>query len=294
MTPSPSRSLLKRAVLGVVVLALATTGTVAAAPAKSKPQPPARTYYVSVGTSLASGVQPIGDPNNLYRTTDGYAEQLLAIAQATMPKLKLVKLGCPGETTTTMMKGGICSYPHGSQLDEAVAFLHAHRSKVAFITIDMGANDFACQEPQCLADGVAMIQANLPKILDRLRKAAGPETPIVGMTLHNPFLGMWLTGPDGQVFARMSATQMMGPVNALLRGIFLAGGADVADVETAFSSNDFDTMVELPGPVTVPLNVARICMWTWVCAPPPLGPNNHPNASGYGVMARAFAWQLGF
>jgi hypothetical protein len=57
----------------------------------------------------------------------------------------------------------------------------------------------------------------------------------------------------------------------------------------AFSSNDFTTQVELPGAGTVPLNVARICTWTWVCLPPPLGPNNHPNAVGYGAIGGAFA-----
>jgi hypothetical protein len=82
-------------------------------------------------------------------------------------------------------------------------------------------------------------------------------------------------------------------VNALLRGIFVASGDGVADIETAFSSNDFTTTVDLPGAGTVPLNVARICMWTWVCAPAPLGPDNHANADGYAVIARAFADALG-
>ena len=61
----------------------------------------------------------------------------------------------------------------------------------------------------------------------------------------------------------------------------------------AFSSDDFATQVPLPGFGTVPLNVARICQWTWVCAPPPLGPNNHANAAGYGVIAATFAAELG-
>jgi hypothetical protein len=84
----------------------------------------------------------------------------------------------------------------------------------------------------------------------------------------------------------------MGPVNGLLRAIFEAAGAAVADVEGAFSSYDFETLVELPGIGSVPLNVARICVWTWVCVPPPLGSENHANATGYGVIAEAFADQL--
>ena len=90
-------------------------------------------------------MQPTGDPANFSRTNEESAEQLLDIARVASPRLWLVKLGCPGETTVTMIAGGICSYDHGSQLDEAVAFLRAHRSFVAFVTIDIGANDFPCQ-----------------------------------------------------------------------------------------------------------------------------------------------------
>jgi hypothetical protein len=108
------------------------------------------------------------------------------------------------------------------------------------------------------------------------------------MTIYNPFLAAWLMGPDGQAYAQFSATSLLGPVNALLTGIYLASGADVADIEAAFSSNDFTTLVDI-GFGLIPLNVANICMWTWVCAPAPLGPDNHANAAGYGVIARAFA-----
>jgi lysophospholipase L1-like esterase len=282
---------LRHAGLATLLLIFATTGTASAADGSSLDN--AKVYYVSVGDSLAAGVQPIGDPTDLYRTNAGYAEQLLAIARRDTPKLELIKLGCPGETTATMIAGGICSYPHGSQLDEAIAFLHAHRSKVAFITIDIGANDFPCQEAQCIPAGVTSISTNLPSILVALRNAAGPDVPIVGMTIYNPFLAAWLLGPDGQDYARLSATLLMGPVNALLRGLYQGADVGVADIETAFSSNDFDTLVELPGAGMVPLNVAKICVWTWVCAPPPLGPDNHPNAAGYGAIAGAFAITLG-
>jgi len=278
------------ALLAGSFLLLATASTTLAAGGSSGGH--AKLYYVSVGDSLAASVQPIGDPANLYRTNQGYAEQLLGIAQASSPKLSLVKLGCPGETTTTMIHGGICSYENGSQLDEAVAFLKAHRDFVAFITIDIGPNDFSCYDPACVPAGVSSISTNLPFILAALRDAAGPGVPIVGMTIYNPFLAAWLLGPDGQAYAQYSATELIGPVNALLSGIYRASGAGVADIETAFSSNDFTTQVDIGfGPI--PLNVARICMWTWVCAPAPYGPDNHANSTGYGVIARAFADALG-
>jgi lysophospholipase L1-like esterase len=273
-----------------ILLLVTTTGVALAAPGSSGEH--AKLYYVSLGDSLAAGVQPIGDPTDLYRTADGYAEQLRTIGQARWEKLSLVKLGCPGETTTTMIDGGICEYSHGSQLDEAVAFLEAHHQLVAFVTIDIGANDFPCQTTECLPAGFAAIQSNLPVILSRLRAAAGPDVPIVGMSLYNPFLGAWLLGPDGQAFA-LASSQLLGAVNAVLGTIFGAADVPVADVAGAFSSNDFETLVALPGVGEVPINVAKICLWTWVCAAPPLGPDNHANATGYGVIAGAFADALG-
>lgn len=282
--------ILRASLMGLVLL-VASAGSAFAGSGSSLDK--AKLYYVSMGDSLAASVQPIGDPADLYRTNEGYAEQLLVKARARSPKLSLVKIGCPGESTGTMIRGGICTYSHGSQLDEAVAFLKAHRPFVAFVTIDIGANDFPCQEAQCVPDGVAAIQANLPTILAALREAAGPGVPIVGMTLYNPFLAAWLLGPDGQTFAQLSQQQVSGPVNGLLRAIYGGSGAAVADVEGAFSSNDFATIVSLPGVGDVPINVARICQWTWACVPPPLGPDNHANAEGYGVIAGSFAQALG-
>ncbi|HEX5148597.1 MAG TPA: SGNH/GDSL hydrolase family protein [Candidatus Limnocylindrales bacterium] len=250
-------------------------------------------YYLSLGDSLAVGVQPTGDPADLWRTDDGYADQLYGIAKAWYPNLTLVKLGCPGETTWTMVDGGICTYDHGSQLAEAVAFLHAHQKFVAFVSIDIGVNDFPCQTGlACVPPGVATISANLPRIVGALRDAAGPETVIVGATMYDPFLGYWLSGPEGQAFAQLSVSGAIVPLNQLLTGIYGAAGMPVADVEGAFSTTDFTTMVPMPPVGLVPLNVARICQWTWICAPAPLGPDNHANAAGYHAIAEAFATVL--
>jgi hypothetical protein len=59
-------------------------------------------------------------------------------------------------------------------------------------------------------------------------------------------------------------------------------------VFSAFHSADFTDQVTLPGIGTVPRNVAIICQWTWECAPPPRGPNEHANVIGYGVIALTF------
>jgi lysophospholipase L1-like esterase len=228
----------------------------------------------------------------LVRTDEGYADQLHALALRELPGLRLVKLGCPSESTTTMIQGGLCDYPLGSQLDEAVAFLERHRRSVAMVTLDIGFNDFPGQDLGVVPVGMASVRENLPVILDRLREAAGPSIPIAGMTMYDPFLGMWLSGSLGRAAAQLSVTKAIGPINEMLRHIYGAAGCEVADVEGAFATLDFSTQVELDGFGRLPLNVTRIAEWTWTVAPPPAGPDFHANAAGYREIAAAFAGVL--
>ncbi len=248
-----------------------------------------RRFYLSLGDSLSTGVQPTGAPERMYRTEDGYADQFDAMARVRIPRLETVKLGCPGESTTTMIEGGLASYPAGAQLDEAVSFLRAHRGEVAFVTIDIGSNDFLAHELEAVPAGLASIAANLPSILDRLRDAAGPDTPMAGMTMYDPFLPRWLLGPEGREEARKSVWDAVVPINEFFVASYRAAGLPCADVEGSFATKDFDTQVELPGVGQVPLNVARVCQWTWAGTPPPLGPDVHANREGYRVIAKAFA-----
>jgi hypothetical protein len=55
-----------------------------------------------------------------------------------------------------------------------------------------------------------------------------------------------------------------------------------------FDTADFTPLVPLSPTVKVPLNVARICQWTWMCAPAPRGPDIHANATGYREIAATF------
>src|SRR5262249_46072440 len=104
-------------------------------------------YYLSLGDSYAQGYQPIGGPPSplgFPGYNQGYADQLLKLVRNRYDHLQLVKLGCGGETTTTMIAGTPWCGPKitpGSQLAQATAFLEAHRGEVAFVTIDIGGND---------------------------------------------------------------------------------------------------------------------------------------------------------
>ncbi len=255
-------------------------------------------YYVSLGDSLSQGVQP--DPGGTgVRTSDGYADQLHTALRRRDPGLKLVKLGCPGETTSTMIKGGLCRYAGGSQLAAAAGFLRAHVGQVTLITIDIGSNDLTayvadCQTSSsfgefaaCLRASVPPALANLAKILTTLLGAAGTQVRIIGMTYYDPMLAQWTQGPTGQAQARESE-EVVQTYGQMLAGVYTKYGARVADVFGAFHSTDFSGSVTLPGIGTIPPNVADICRWTWECAPAPRGPNVHADTAGYQVIAQAF------
>jgi lysophospholipase L1-like esterase len=248
-------------------------------------------YYVALGSSLAVGIQPDAHGMN-QRTHEGYADQLSRLLRLTRPRLQLVKLGCPGETSATLIRGGLCPYaaPAGSQLEAAAAFLEAHRGAVTLVTLDIGANDLlpcanvttgALNQP-CIAAAFRSLARDLPFILAMLREAAGPGVPIVALNYYNPVVAAWLLGPAGQAAARASAA-LVDAFNALLEGLYAANRVPVGDVARAFHADDFRRVPALD----VPVNVALVCQLTWMCAPSPQGPNIHANTSGYFVMALA-------
>ena len=130
----------------------------------------------------------------------------------------LVKMGCAGETTSTMINGGICRYPGGSQLAAADAFLHAHRGRVLLVTIDIGANDpehcggrpsFG-QLAECAVKDIPAAVTHLTTIMARLTAAAGPGVRVVGMNYYLPALAEWRNGLPGHLLAwtaeRLTAT----------------------------------------------------------------------------------------
>lgn len=253
-------------------------------------------YYLSLGDSLAQGIQP-GPTGRNGPTTQGYPDQLAGMLSSGIPDLHLVKLGCSGETTYTMIRGGTCHYPAGSQLAQAVRFLRHHRGSVALITIDIGANDpNSCVLHQpissmfgCLSSRIKQTQRNAQKILRKLRTAAGPKVLIVGMTYYVPELGLWQNGQAGKALAILTEGFAAG-VNQLLVMRYHRFGDRVANVFGAFRSTVFKASGHQDADSKIPPNVATICALTWMCAPKPRGRNEHPNAAGYHVIALAF-WQ---
>ncbi len=253
-------------------------------------QAAAAPYYLALGDSLAIGIQP--SPTGDVPTNKGYVDDLFAVYRTRVQGLRLAKLGCSGETTTTMIQGGVCSYAAGSQLAAAVSFLQTHR--VAFVTLDIGANDIdhcitlAGINETCVTAGLTAVTTNLPEILAELRTAAGPATPIFAMNYYDPFLAAWTFGTAGQQLA-IASLQVTTGLNNILQGAYAAFAVPVANVAGAYRIHDF-TIVPI---VNLPLNVFLELSWTWIGAPPPLGPDIHPNTVGYGVIAGAFVKKIG-
>ena len=247
-------------------------------------------WYLAMGDSLAAGYQPgQGDDR-----TGGYVGGVLDAVRTDTAKTKLVNVACSGETVVTMVDGGRCPYAEGTQLAQAVEFLHAHRRTTRLVTIDIGANDVqrcVSRSPLgidlvCVRQGLGDVQRLLPQVLAQLH-AAAPGARIIVVNYYNPFLAAYLTGESGQALAQQSMA-LQATLNAILAGSAASVGAEVADVATAFRSTD-TTPVTVPAlGGTVPTNVATICAWTWMCS---LG-DIHANDAGYAVMAGAVAARL--
>ncbi len=281
---------LRLSILAVLCAAITAPAATLTSTARAGDSP--TTYYLSLGDSLAASGQPNGD------LTHGYAEQLYASLVAGEPKLRLVKLGCGGESSVSMRFGSqdptvvaSCAtpggykdlYPKGTQLAEAVSFLQAHKDKVALVTIGIGAGDLQRLDPQgnlvtCLLEPAgcatqqARLAANLGVILADLRAAAGPAVPIVGMTYYDVFAPLWFTDPATALFVGGRVDDF----NAVLDSTYATAGDPVADVAGTFENGIY------------PDSALNVCAWTWFCS---LG-DVHPNTAGYGEIAQAFEQAL--
>ncbi|MCX4744869.1 SGNH/GDSL hydrolase family protein [Kitasatospora sp. NBC_01287] len=274
--------------LGATLLGLCA-GPAAAASA------PSTRYYLALGDSLAAGYQTL--PGGGSEVGHGYAQDLASTlgqrAERAGHPFSFTDLGCPGETTGSMINGG-CPYPHpyaGAQLDAAVAYLKAHHGDDLTVTLDIGANNVdGCAtggslDAACAAKGIATAGWDLGTILSRLKAAAGPHTRFVGMNLYDPFLAAWMTGTQGKVLAGLSVP-LADTLNGTLGFVDAVHGVPTADVAGAFSTNSLLPLVPLAGQ-QVPLDVARIMTWTNMSRG-----DIHANDTGYQVIADAFLAKL--
>jgi lysophospholipase L1-like esterase len=254
------------------------------------PHPPThghRSFYLALGDSA-----PIWDG------ASSYPNLIAAHLEDRGLDLKLVKMACSGETTSSMLSGSTCA-PGGSQLNNATAFLRDHQRSVALVTIDIGGNDLVfCGsltgiDRTCVLQAEETVRANLMTIINGLRSAAGPSTPIVSMTYYDPFLGDWLAGGTVRSLALLTVP-ILRQFNGLLRTTYARLGDRVANVQGAFGSTDLGTYVNSPWG-SVPVAVDNACLFLDIkChVGKPEGFGDDPNDAGAAVIAKAFEATIG-
>jgi lysophospholipase L1-like esterase len=296
---------MSRRIVPCVALALALLALPAAASAHTPTK-----YYLSLGDSYAQGVQPLGPNQADIATNQGFTDDLYPKVRKLVPGLKLVKLGCGGATTTSLIDGSKpCKEPlpyastsrSTSQLTYAADFMRKHRGRIALVTISIGGNDFAnCRSKAdltaittCVTNGIATMKANLPAIAKTLRKAAGKKAVIVGSTYPDVVLGSWVTGATGMTLAQASVPIFQQQVNPALKGAYAKQKIGFVDATTAFGSYiPFSQTTTLAPFGVVPQSVANICSLGWYCVTRPDGPDIHLRPAGYQKLAGLYLTEV--
>jgi lysophospholipase L1-like esterase len=240
-------------------------------------QPLPITRYLALGDSLAFGFQPHGDH------THGYAHDLSTMLQS-QGMTDHANLGCPRETTSTFITGGMCPYPSSSQLATALAYLRQpHAGQATLVTLDIGANDLLgnmtidLQKQTCGVDENTfatnlqaldkhVTQTILPQLHDALKDPNGQITgTIMLLNYYDPFQNVC---PNTLPFIQTLNTHLADDVK---------GFGTLVDIFAAFGG------AATPNP--------HLCTYTWMCSAPPLGPDIHPTTTGYQIMASAIEEQ---
>jgi len=281
----------------LVPIAIAPALSLSFASGPAGAEAPLSAFYLDLGASASVGFQPTESSPHGQPTTEGYANDVVAYEAERGVTLDLTQLGCPGETTTTMMNGADhCYHDDGSQLADAMAFLRAHDGEEGIVTIDLGFNDLrGClhlgpRRAACVDERLAVLQEQLPYIVQSLQGVAGAGVSFVGVGFDDPYLADAIGGRTGALFASHSET-VMDQLNGALSTIYASANIPMATVSSFFDAQ-VHSKVDLEGVGTVPGNVASACELTWMCAPKPFGPNMHPNDAGYLRIAAAIESEL--
>lgn len=236
-------------------------------------------HYLALGDSLAYGIQPclLTSPPTCSKT-EGYVYDLFPTLQNEGTK-DVTNYACPGETSSTLIKGGCPFAPPNTpaQLVAAVAFLQHNAGKVSPVTLDIGANDVLGPniDPTTCALNVngfntdlAILDTNLtgtilPALQGALKVNNQSTGDIVMMNYYDPFQDLC---PNTVSYAQTLNQHLANDVN---------GFGIIVDVFTAFGG---------PGVPNYTL-----CADTWMCPASQQMPDIHPTKTGYQVIANTFA-----
>ena len=251
-------------------------------------------FYLDIGASVSVGVQPTPSAPQGQPTDRGYANRLVTLEASKGVTLRLTELGCPGESTTTMITGGDrCYQAPDNQLADAVTYLQAHHVQTGLVTLDLGFNDIvsclrgAIVDTTCVNQNLTLLARQLPQIISALKSAAGPNVTFIGLNHYNPYTARALLGAKGIQFAQDSTT-VLRQLNDLLQQIYASYAIPMANVVRAFNS-DARQGTRSNYMRSMPINVQEACNLTWMCRTGHYGPNLHPNNAGYEAITDAIA-----
>jgi lysophospholipase L1-like esterase len=247
------------ALFSLPLIAAISATDVSAATYSTQPQ-----QYLALGDSLAFGYQPNQD------FTHGYAIDLFQTLQAKQNFNNLVNLGCPGETSSTFIKGNPnCPTPQvaaSSQLSVAIAYLQQNASTTGLITLQIGANDvLSAINPATCATQVDLFNTNLatldhnltstilPQLHAALKSSGGQHTRLALVKYYNPF----------QPFCP-NTTPYVQELNQHLQAD-AEGYAQTVSIYKAFDSSN-----------------TLVCQLTWICS---TYQDIHPTDQGYQIIA---------
>jgi lysophospholipase L1-like esterase len=310
-------------VLGIMAAALVA---VPSAPADSV-KPPKLTapkhVYVAMGDSLAFGFQQAklngALASGTYSAslfTSGYVDDFFAAFAPQAPADAAIEnLGCPGETTDTLIGAtnattGCTRFPFAlhvdhpgrTQLQAALDIIDEEQGRVSPVTLSIGANDVlamvrTCSSPTtgavdlaCVqgnaATTYAHVQANVSAILDQLRDAS-PSTEIIVVGIYNPLypkiyqqVALQTGNPAVAAAAAAGTDALASQLNALL--------ADAAARHRAFFADPLPAFNPQGNPA---VELGTICSLTAVCGPLA---DIHPTDAGYQVLGNVVKAASGY
>ena len=218
---------------------------------------PGDRYYVAIGDSLAANVG-VDDP------ADGYVSRFhTQLERVDAARYGLANFGVSGETSGTLL--------HAGQLEEAEAFAAAN--DVAYVTIDIGANDLLghLASADCSTDidapactdriNIALVaySRNIESIFEQV-DAAMPGATVIVLLTYNPFS----LGFEDEVYFEARSNEVLSELNRIAAAAAGSFGFLVADGFTPMRGTTTTTthMVDVP-------------------------PDIHPNALGYDVLTGA-------
>ena len=267
---------------------------VSASGSEAHNKPVAKTmYYVNIGDSYAEGYQPGFTDNS--ETLEGYANKLTALLAKAHHPMTLENFGCGGATTSSLLNSVGCSnlatngvaYPTTTQAAAALAFIASHPGQIGLVVISIGGNDFdscpgAAVPDTCIAQAMPTMQANLKTVLGQIGAAAGPSTPILGLTYPDVELALWRLDANGQALAADSVTQFKTVINPTLKAAYDSANASFVDITTAAGSYiAWNKTKKFPGWGKLPVAVGNICTLAWTCQ----NYDIHPRDAGYALIA---------